>query len=265
MKTNMLVSLASILFTGYVTMAVSAPPHWSYEEEPYWGALEDASQSVPLRYPYAECGIGTHQSPVDLADARIVKSRPMNKLMARYGVDTPSFINTGHAIQVNTSPDFSGGLKVGKELLPLIQLHFHEPSEHVFGDKKFPAELHFVHISQDGRIAVLAVTINIGEENAVFQTILDNMPYGSGEENSTSGVKFKLTKLLPSGTNTANLEYLTLAGSLTTPPCSEGVQWYVLTKSITISSAQLEQMKTFYSNNARSAQSLNERSILSNR
>lgn len=129
--------------------------------------------------------------------------------------------------------------------------------------KKFPAELHFVHINKDGRIAVLAVTINIGKENAMFQTILDNMPYESGKENSTSGVKFKLAKLLPSGMNAANLKYLTLAGSLTTPPCSEGVQWYILTKSITISAAQLEQMKTFYSNNARSAQDLNERSILS--
>lgn len=263
MRTKILANLVSIIFISYTAVAVSAPPHWSYEEEPNWGAIEDATQSIPLRYPYAECGIGKHQSPVDLADEKIVKSRPLNKLAAQYGTDTPSFFNTGHAIQVNTSQNFTGGLKVGKELLPLVQLHFHEPSEHVVEGKKFPAELHFVHINKDGRIAVLAVTINIGKENAMFQTVLDNMPYESGKENSTSGVKFKLAKLLPSGMNAANLKYLTLAGSLTTPPCSEGVQWYILTKSITISAAQLEQMKTFYSNNARSAQDLNERSILS--
>lgn len=264
MKTKVLVGLASMIFAGYVTVAVSAPPHWSYEEESEWGAIEDATQPIPLRYPYAECGIGKHQSPVDLADAKIIKSKPLSKLAVQYGVDTPSFINTGHAIQVNTSKNFTGGLKVGKELLPLIQLHFHEPSEHVFGGKKFPAELHFVHINQDGRIAVLAVTINTGKENTAFQTILDNMPYGSGEENAATGAKLRLEKLLPPNINTRNLKYFTLAGSLTTPPCSEGVQWYILPKSITISEAQLEQLKTFYSDNARSTQNLNERSILAN-
>lgn len=264
MKTKIFTSLASIIFTSYVSIAVSAPPHWSYEEEQHWGAIEDATQSVPLRYPYAECGIGKHQSPVDLADAKIVNSRPLNKLAAQYGTDTPTFFNTGHAIQVNTSKNFTGGLKVGKELLPLVQLHFHEPSEHLFRGKKFPAEMHFVHINKDGRIAVLGVAIDIGKENAAFQTILDNMPPHEGEANSTSGIKFNLDKLLPAGSNAANLKYLTLAGSLTTPPCSEGVQWYILTKSIAISAAQLEQLKTFYSDNARSAQNLNERSILSN-
>ncbi|BBL34576.1 carbonic anhydrase [Nitrosomonas stercoris] len=264
MKNKMLINLASIVFAGSVTVAVSAPPDWSYEEEPYWGALEDATQPVPLSYPYAECNLGKHQSPVDLADEKIVKSRSLNRLAVQYGTDMPSFINTGHAIQVNISQNFRGGLKVGKELLPLTQLHFHEPSEHVFGNKKFPAELHFVHVSRDGKIAVLAVMINIGKENTVFQTILDNMPYRSGEENSTARVWLKLKKLLPSGVSTNNLKYLTLAGSLTTPPCSEGVQWYILKESITISEAQLEYMKTFYSNNARSTQDLNERSILSN-
>ncbi len=265
MKTKMLANLvASIMLAGYAGFVVCASPNWSYDEESDWGAIEDTAQTaVPLNYPYAECGIGKHQSPVDLADVKIVDSK-LNKLAARYGVDTPSFFNTGHAIQVNVSKNFTGGLKVGKELLPLVQLHFHEPSEHVFKGKKFPAELHFVHISKDGRIAVLGVAIDIGRENAAFQTILDNMPHNYGEANSTSGIKFNPAKLLPSGANTDNLKYLTLAGSLTTPPCSEGVQWYILTKSITISAAQLAQMKTFYSGNARSTQNLNERSILSN-
>ncbi|WP_350282411.1 carbonic anhydrase family protein [Nitrosomonas sp.] len=264
MQTKIVANLVSIIFTSYVSVAISAAPHWSYDEEPDWGALEDVTRPVPLRYPYAECGIGQHQSPVDLADASIVDSRSLNKLAAKYGTDTPTFFNTGHAIQVNTSKGFTGGLKVGKELLPLVQLHFHEPSEHVSGGRKFPAELHFVHINKDGRIAVLGVVIDIGKENAAFQTILDNMPHHEGEANSTSGIRFNPEKLLPSGMSAANLKYLTLAGSLTTPPCSEGVQWYILKKSITISAAQLEQLKSFYHNNARSAQDLHERSILSN-
>jgi len=265
MKTKVFTNIAFIIFISYISVAASVPPHWSYEEEPHWGALEDATQSVPLRYPYAECGIGTHQSPVDLADTKIVDSRPLNKLAARYGTDTPTFFNTGHAIQVNTSKNFTGGLAVGKELLPLVQLHFHEPSEHSFKGKKLPAEMHFVHINKDGKIAVLGVAIDIGKENTAFQTILDNMPHHEGEANSPPGIRFHLDKLLPADLNVANLKYLTLAGSLTTPPCSEGVQWYILTESITISAAQLEQLKTFYHNNARATQSLNERSILTNR
>lgn len=263
MKIKILANLVSIIFTGYMSIAVSSPPHWSYDEESNWGALEDTAQPVPLRYPYAECSIGQHQSPVDLSDTKIIDAKPLNRVAAKYNTDTPTFLNTGHAIQVNTSTDFTGGLKVGKELLPLVQLHFHEPSEHSSGGKKFPAELHFVHVNKDGRIAVLGVVIDIGKENAVFQTILDNMPHHEGEANSNSGVRLNPAKLLPSGMSTGNLKYLTLSGSLTTPPCSEGVQWYILTKSIAISAAQLEQLKSFYHNNARSAQNLNERSILS--
>ncbi len=265
MKTKIIIGLVSVIFTSYVSIAVSAPPHWSYEEEQHWGAIEEAGKPVPQLYPYAECGIGKHQSPVDLADAKIVNAKPLNKLSTQYGTDKPAFFNTGHAIQVNTSKNFSGGLKIGKELLPLVQLHFHEPSEHLFRGKELPAEMHFVHINKDGRIAVLGVAIDIGENNAAFQTILDNMPRNEGEANSTSGIKLNLDKLLPAGSNFANLKYLTLAGSLTTPPCSEGVQWYILTQSMTISADQLEQLKSFYSDNARSAQNLNERSILTNR
>ena len=90
MKTKILASLASIIFTGYVSIAASAPPHWSYDEEPIWGAIEDAALPVPLRYPYAECGIGQHQSPVDLADAKIVSAKPLNKLHSIRQIRQPS-------------------------------------------------------------------------------------------------------------------------------------------------------------------------------
>jgi carbonic anhydrase len=185
-------------------------------------------------------------------------------LAAIYDTDTPIFYNNGHTIQVNTSLDYSGGLKIGEESIPLIQLHFHEPSEHVINGHHFPAELHFVHINEDGRIAVLAVAIETGTENPAFQTILDNTSVQGGEQNADSGVQFNPAALLPQQDHD-NLEYFTLAGSLTTPPCSEGVQWYLLTDPITISEVQLEQFKSFYTNNARLAQDLNGRAILSNK
>lgn len=262
MKTNILKNLASAVFTCYITTAFSAPPHWHHDEQPTWWAVEDTSQDVPLKYPYAECGVGKHQSPVDLAAASINNAKTLNRLQALYDTDTPTFFNSGHGVQVNTSLEYTGVLKIGEESYPLIQFHFHEPSEHVVGDKKFSAELHFVHINDDGRIIVLATAIDIGDENAIFQTILDNTPHQEGEKNSNSGIQINPASLLPA-LDHKNLDFYTLAGSLTTPPCSEGVQWYLLPKIITISAAQLEQLKGFYTDNARSPQDLNGRSVLS--
>lgn len=241
----------------------AASPHWTHEEQSTWGAIQDSTQTVvPLNYPYAECSIGTHQSPIDLAAAKIDNTKILNGLEVWYDVDNaPVFNNTGHAVQVNTSSGYTGELKIGEESYPLIQLHFHEPSEHVIGTTKFPAELHYVHIGADGRIIVLAVAINVGEENTTFQTILDNTPHQEGQ-NPGTGIQINPAALLPPLRHNRP-DFYTLAGSLTTPPCSEGVQWYLMSEAITISSAQLEQLKGFYTNNARSAQGLNGRSVLS--
>lgn len=263
MRSKILKSFSVLLCLFYAASATSNPPHWHYEEQSIWWAVEDTSQSVPLLYPYAECGVGQHQSPVDLAAAQF-NTKPLNQLAALYGTDAPIFYNNGHTIQVNTSVDYSGGLKIGEESIPLIQLHFHEPSEHVINGQHFPAELHYVHINEDGRVAVLAVAIETGDENPVFQTILDNIPVQEGEQNTNSGIQLDPAALLPQQ-DSNNLEYFTLAGSLTTPPCSEGVQWYLLSDVITISTAQLEQLQGFYTNNARLVQDLNGRAILSNK
>ncbi|MBY0475621.1 MAG: carbonic anhydrase family protein [Nitrosomonas sp.] len=264
MNTKILRNLAFTIFTCYVTIAVSETPHWSHDEQSTWWAIQDTTQNVPLNYPFGECGIGKHQSPVDLASATIIDSKSLNKLAALYDTDTaPVFFNSGHGIQVNTSEDYSGVLMIGEESFPLIQFHFHEPSEHVVGGKSFPAELHYVHINEDGRIIVLAVAVDIGEENPVFGTILDNIPHEEGGQNASSGIQINPAELLPADLDPANLDYYTVAGSLTTPPCSEGVQWYLLPKVITISAAQLVQLKDIYTNNARAPQNLNGRSLLS--
>lgn len=261
MKTTIIRNLASVIFTCYATTVIAAP-HWTHEEQSTWWAVEDTTQVVPMKYPYAECGVGKHQSPIDLAVTPINSSKPLSRLQTVYDVDTPSFFNTGHAVQVNTSENYTGALKIGEESFPLIQFHFHEPSEHVVAGRNFPAELHFVHVNEDGRIIVLGVAIDVGNEHPVIQTILDNMPPDEGQENATTGIQLNPTQLLPA-LDPANLEYYTLAGSLTTPPCSEGVQWYLLPQTITISAAQLDQLKTFYTSNARAAQEVNGRALLS--
>ncbi len=238
---------------------VLAGPHWSHEDQAHWGAIEDAAQTeVPLMFPYAVCSIGEHQSPVDLASGSNSVEK-LNKLKMKYHSDEPVFYNSGHAVQVNTSLDYEGRLKIGKETYPLIQFHFHEPSEHIINGEAFPAELHFVHVRENGKIAVLGVLIREGEEHSTIQTILDNVPFVHEEQNADSGIRIDPRSLLPRNKK----EYYSFAGSLTTPPCSEGVEWYVLAEPITMSLSQLDQLKNFYTNNARHIQNLNSRSISS--
>ncbi len=249
-----------MLFSVFGVNSVLAGPHWTHEEQAEWGAIEDVSQLVvPHMFPFATCGIGKHQSPVDLAEHS--QKQKLNRLLIKYGKDFPVFFNSGHGIQVNTSLEYEGRIKIGKEDYPLIQFHFHEPSEHVINGETFPAELHFVHVRDDGKLAVLGVLIEVGEENETFQSILDNMPHGESERNEGTGVQINPSSLLPRNRR----DKYTLAGSLTTPPCSEGVEWYVLAEPISVSNAQLEQLISFYSNNARYPQDLNGRVVSTSR
>ena len=248
--------LSSHILAVLFTLSMVNAAEWSYEAQKHWGSIQDHNQhEIPHNYPYAVCGIGQHQSPVDLAIS--YASKRLNNLKFRYYADAPSFFNTGHAVQVNLSNDYQGELLIGKEAYPLIQMHFHEPSEHVIGARTFPAELHFVHVRDDGKIAVLGVLLEIGKDNPVFQTILENTPHQGGELKQDNGVWLSIASLLPEKRD----EYYTLAGSLTTPPCSEGVDWYVLTDTTEISEAQLDQLKSFFSGNARLPQELNNRTV----
>ena len=246
----------SIALTFMFNSITFAAPHWSHEEQAEWGAIRDDSQTVvPLMFPYATCSIGKHQSPVNLS----IQSHKdqLDKLRFSYPTDKPVFYNSGHGIQVNVSDEYQGHLKIGDEIYPLIQFHFHEPSEHIIGEKQFPAELHFVHIREDGKIAVLGVLIEEGESNPAFQTILDNVPTTGGMQNDHSGIQLKPASLLPDN----KWSHYSLAGSLTTPPCSEGINLLVLSEPITISAAQLAQLKNLYTENARHIQDLNGRSV----
>lgn len=255
MKIKILKKLSAAIFTCYATIAM-AGPHWNHDEQAEWGAIRDHSQTAePFTLPYATCSLGNHQSPVNLSEESH-KSR-LNKLRFKYYVDRPVFFNSGHGIQVNMSDDYDGHLKIGREIYPLIQFHLHEPSEHMIGNRQFPAELHFVHVREDGKIAVLGILIKLGEDNAALQTVLDNMPSEEGAQSTHANIALNPLKLLPEH----RWSYYTLAGSLTTPPCSEGVNWLILAEPITMSSAQLAQLKSFYSDNARHVQDLNGRSV----
>jgi len=259
MKIKSILSSA-VLASAFGITSAFAGPHWTHEEQAEWGAIEDPEElTVPHMFPFATCGVGKHQSPVDLA-AQTQKQK-LNKLKIKYDDDFPVFYNSGHGIQVNTSLEYEGKIKIGKESYPLIQFHFHEPSEHVINGETFPAELHFVHVRDDGKLAVLGVLIEVGEENETFQTVLDNMPHEESERNEGTGIQINPSSLLPRNRK----DKYALAGSLTTPPCSEGVEWFVLAEPVSISNGQLEQLVSFYSDNARHPQELNGRIVSTSR
>lgn len=254
-----MIFIAAIVNAFMSVSAVLAAPPWNYMDQADWGAIDDPEQMMaPFMYPYALCSLGRHQSPVDLAGASGAKR--FNKLQFKYIADQPDFYNTGYAAQVNTSRGYKGVLKIGNDAYPLIQYHFHAPSEHVIGDKTFPAELHFVHVRDDGRIAVLGIFLEEGSTNPIIQTILDNMPYNPSEHNQNTGILINPKWLLPRHAS----RFYTYAGSLTTPPCNEGVSWYVLDEPIMLSAAQLSQLQSFYQDNARLPQNLNGRMVTGN-
>jgi len=233
-------SLATLIVSP--SLAVSAP-EWTHQVQETWGALEDTTQTVtPLMYPYAECSIGGHQSPVNLDS--MTHEKPSDSLRIDYDKDfSPDFFNSGHAAQVNLPDNYPGKLFVNRDAYPLIQFHIHAPAEHVIGTQTFPAELHFVHIRPDGKMAVLAVLITAkgDTENAEFQKIIDNMPHTPATHDTSTNVQLRLRELLPKHKE----HFFSYAGSLTTPPCSEGVNWYVLSEPLTISVSQLTELVDF--------------------
>jgi len=155
-------------------------------------------------------------------------------------------VDNGHAIQVNAE----GMATLNGRRFALTQFHFHSPSEHTVDGRSYAIEGHFVHAAQDGRLAVVGVFYTEGEENAAFGAVLGSV---AGSE----GFAAKLAELLPIARS-----YYHYNGSLTTPPLTENVEWYVFIEPVELSAAQIEAFRSYYARNNRDAQPLNGRSVL---
>ena len=208
----------------------------------HWAELDPA---------YHLCGDGTMQSPIDLYRA---SESNLPSLQIDYKSTALKIVNNGHTAQVNYAPGST--LTVGTKKYRLLQFHFHTPSEHTKSGNAFPLEGHLVHINDNNQLAVLGVFIRVGDTtNSFLKPIFDNIPATEGEKD-VEGVTVNVTGLLP-----REHDYYTYAGSLTTPPCSEGVSWMVLENSVSVSKEQLEQFRHIFEGNARPVQPLNGRSI----
>ncbi|MBS0577826.1 MAG: carbonic anhydrase family protein [Proteobacteria bacterium] len=222
--------------------------HWSYSGAtgPAHWAEEDAT--------FTACGPGTdrHQSPINI-DSAAKKDLP--PIQFDYKPIPLKVTDTGHSFQVNAPPG-SGGITIGADHYELVQFHFHEPSEETFHGHHNAMVAHLVHKNAKGELAVVAVQIRTGKENAFLKPVFDDFPAKGSTERDMPGATIDLTTFLP-----RTHGYYTYEGSLTTPPCSEGVRWLELKLPVEASAAQVQAFAARYSHNARPTQPLNGRTV----
>ena len=220
-------------------------PHWTYSGKAgpeQWGTLGSANKV---------CSAGGQQSPIDIVET--VKT-DLSKLDIGWAKSGATIVNNGHTIQLNFAEGST--LRVGNEAYTLLQVHFHRPSEHKIAGKNFPMEAHFVHRNAAGDLAVIGVLMSGGGTNASFSKIVGTMPKKEGPAVKADAA-IDPNGLLPSGRG-----YYRYSGSLTTPPCSETVNWLLLTDPIQVADADIAAFGGLYAMNARPAQKSNRRFVL---
>ncbi len=219
-------------------------PHWSYQ------GLNGPESWGTLSSEYSTCATGTQQSPIDINSVRMAQ---LGSIDVNWKPFVPTVVNNGHTIQVNT--DGIGSMVLEGKNYTLLQFHFHHNSEHTINGRHYPLEAHFVHKAEDGSLGVLGVFFKEGSTNPALQKIWDIAPLEAGEMSGKK--KFKPTALLP-----RNRSYFRYEGSLTTPPCSEIVDWVVFGQPMEASKAQIEAFAGLYADNYRPVQNTNRRYIL---
>lgn len=237
------------------TRSVAPPhdaPHWSYEGKDgprFWGKLDP---------DFSLCKDGHKQSPIDIGKTTQASLQKLGtdfspaKLQIAHHEHIADEINNGHTIQVNYSEGDT--LTIGEDSFELIQFHFHSPSEHTVKGKHYPMEMHFVHKSASGALAVVGVFIEKGAHNVAFDPIWSNLPTEKGVESHFEHVQVNVDDLLPHNTESYRYD-----GSLTTPPCSEGVRWIVMKSPIQLSGEQIGKFTALVKGNNRPVQPLHHR------
>lgn len=240
-----LLSLSTALLASSLALA-GEKPHWGYsgEEGPeHWGNLSAE---------YSVCGSGKNQSPINLSgmiDARLPA------LKFAYATGATEILNNGHTVQANFAPGST--LTVAGHEFELKQVHFHAPSENRIDGKSFPMEGHLVHADKDGNLAVVAVMYREGKDSPAIAKLWGQMPQKTGDK-AALNAQLKADELLPK-----NRAYYRFNGSLTTPPCSEGVMWLVMKTPVNTGKEQVEAFAhTLHHPNNRPVQAVNARPVL---
>ncbi len=215
--------------------------NWGYEGNhgpEHWGEFA------------SECAQGKNQSPINIQSATQAE---LTKLQLDYKGKVVALTNNGHTLQ--TSLEGENSLFVDGKNFYLKQFHFHTPSENHVDGKSYPMEAHYVHADEQGNLAVVAVFFEQGGTNSALASLLEQVP--EKDNNVTIRAPFDASALIPS-----DKDYYRFNGSLTTPPCSEGVRWLVIKEPQTISVQQIEKFEKAMGENNRPVQPLNARTIL---
>lgn len=223
--------------------------HWEYEGEngpAAWGKMQPE---------FSTCSLGRRQSPVHITDADTLVG-PAEPLQLRYMPSTASVVNNGHTIQVDLDPASPNTLTVRGSTYKLLQFHFHHPAEERVNYKGYSMVAHLVHKNDQNQLAVVAVLMDPGPASAFINKVWTYMPLDNQDRVQMPPGALNVADLLP-----PDLRYYQFLGSLTTPPCTEGVLWLVLKTPVTLSSEQLRLFSKLFPNNARPTQPLNNRVV----
>jgi len=226
--------------------SLAADVHWSYTGEgapDHWGGLDPA---------YEMCARGVNQSPIDLTG--LIEAE-LDPITFHYTGLATEVVNNGHTIQANYTSGST--IEVAGRIFELKQFNFHVPSENTINGESFPLEAHFVHVAEDGSLAVIAVMYQIGEENETLARLWKQMPAEVGKQTAMAS-QVRAEDLMPE-----NRDYYRFNGSLTTPPCTEGVLWLVMKEPVTISQAQVDEFShVMHHPNNRPVQPVHARPVL---
>lgn len=223
---------------------------WSYAGATgpeHWGDLDP---------DYMVCKTGRAQSPIDIKNPEQAKLPPIR--FEYKSSPLKYLINNGKTIRVNyhDAPGSGNFLVVGDTRYQLTQFHFHRPSEEYIHGKAYDMVIHFMHSASGGKVAGVAVLLKTGGANATIKKIWDHMPTSESKEEEIAGVEIDPALLLPS-----DLAYYTYMGSLTAPPCTEDVTWFVLKTPVEISAEEINAFAKLYPHDARPVQPLNGRVV----
>ena len=221
--------------------------HWAYEGEngpQSWGKLKPE---------FNVCAIGKRQSPINIEETGTLQG-PAEPLQFHYMASSGTVVNNGHTIQVDVLGDNS--ITVRGSNYKLLQFHFHHPSEERVNYRGFAMVAHLVHRNAEGQLAVVAVLLDPGTANNLINKVWTYMPLDAGDRVRMPIGLVDLNELLP-----RDQRYYQFMGSLTTPPCTEGVLWLVLKQPVAVSREQIRLFSQLFPNNARPVQALNGRPV----
>lgn len=249
--------IASLIFASLTALSASTvshseKPHWSYHGEfspENWGKISKI------------CSTGKFQTPINIITDDVLALPKSQDVLKFHNYKTSidaSVINNGHTIKI--TPTFkksyeNSSITVDGKRFKLLQFHMHTHSESTINGKQSDLVAHLVHQAYDGQLAVVAVFFDEGVENTSIKEYWNSMPLKSG--GTSNLLNINIADILPEDIS----KYYTFMGSLTTPPCSENVKWFILKEKQTISTEQINALRTIYPSNFRPIQETNSRKI----